>query len=152
MSLKGKGDLIVHNKKAGFEYFLEETFSAGIMLTGSEVKSLRMGKGNLQEAYVYVSNNEVFLQGMNIPVYENGAYANHNPVRERKLLLKKKEIRRLQKGTEVQGNTIVPVKMYFSDRNMVKVDIALAKGKKLYDKRETIKGRDIQREMDRHLR
>lgn len=152
MSLKGKGDLIVQNRKAGFEYFLEETFSAGIMLTGSEVKSLRMGKGSLQEAYVYVSNDEVFLQGMNIPVYENGAYANHDPVRQRKLLLKKKEIRRLQKGTEVQGNTIVPVKMYFSDRNIVKVDIALAKGKKLYDKRETIKGRDIQREIDRHLR
>ncbi len=152
MSLKGKGDTVVHNRKAGFEYHIEQMFSAGLMLTGTEVKSLRAGKASLQEAYCFIDNDEVFIRGMNIPEYAMGTYTNHDPVRVRKLLLKKKEIRTLRKGMEIQGYTIVPVKLYFSERNLAKLDVALAKGKKLHDKRDSIKERDVRRDMDRSLR
>jgi SsrA-binding protein len=152
MSLKGKGDTVVQNRKAGFEYHLEQVFSAGLMLTGTEVKSLRAGKANLQEAFCYVADDEVFVRGMNIPEYDFGTYTNHDPLRVRKLLLRKKEIRALRKGMEIQGYTIVPLKLYFSDRNLAKLDVALAKGKKLHDKRDSIKERDVRREMDRSLR
>ncbi|MDX2286192.1 MAG: SsrA-binding protein SmpB [Bacteroidia bacterium] len=149
MSEKGRNSTVIQNRKARHEYFIEEELTAGIVLTGTEVKSLRSGKASLEEGYCYVEQDEVFVKGMNIAIYEQGSYNNHDPFRTRKLLLKKREIRRLAKSTERQGYTIVPLRLYFNDRNLVKVDIGLAKGKKLYDKRETLKERDVQRELDR---
>ncbi|MEO1416397.1 MAG: SsrA-binding protein SmpB [Bacteroidota bacterium] len=140
------------NRKARYEYEFIETFSAGIVLRGTEVKSLRQGKANLQEAYAYVDNDEVFIKGMNIAEYDKGNIHNHDPVRIRKLLLKKKEIAKLRKGLEQQGNTIVPFKIYFNDRNFIKMEIALAKGKKLFDKRDSLKEKDTKREINRQMR
>ncbi len=151
MGEKGRNEVVVSNRKARFEYELLETFQAGIMLTGTEVKSLRNGKASLQEAYCYIHNGEAFVKGMNIAEYDKGGYANHDPVRERKLLLKKKEIGRLKKGLEQKGYTIVPLKLYFGDRNLAKLDIALGKGKKIHDKRDAIKERDSKREAQRQM-
>ena len=147
--MKGRNTTIITNRKARFEYQIEEKFEAGLVLTGTEVKSLRHGKASLQEAYCTVRSGEVFVINMNIAEYEMGTYNNHIPTRERKLLLSKKEIAKLQKGLEQKGQTIVPLKMFFNDRNLVKLEIALAKGKKVADKRDSIKDRDTKREMDR---
>jgi len=152
MAEKGRNNTVITNRKAKFEYHLIETFAAGIVLTGTEVKSLRGGKASLQEAYCYTDNEEVFVKNMNISEYEKGGYNNHDPKRERKLLLKKKEIRRIKKKLEEKGLTLVPLKIYFNDRNFAKMDIALAKGKKLYDKREDIKQKDTNRELSRALK
>lgn len=149
---KGRNQTVIQNRKARHEYIFEETFTAGIVLTGTEVKSLRSGKANLQEAYCTVRGGECFISGMNIAEYDKGSYNNHAPLRERKLLLTKREIGKLQKGLEQKGFTIVPVKLYFNERNLAKLDIALARGKKLHDKRETLKEKDTQREMDRQMR
>ena len=151
MADKGRNEVVVTNRRARFEYELIETFQAGIMLTGTEVKSLRNGKANLQEAYCYVNQGEVFIRGMNIAEYDKGGYTNHDPVRIRKLLLRKKEIGKLTKGLEQKGYTLVPLKLYFGDRNLAKLDLALAKGKKIHDKRDTIKDRDAQRETQRQM-
>ncbi len=152
MAEKGRNEVVVTNRRAKFEYELLEIFQAGIMLTGTEVKSLRSGKANLQEAYCYVEGNEAFIKGMNIPVYDKGGYTNHDPNRTRKLLLRKKEIAKLRKGLEQKGYTIVPLKVYFGDRNLVKMDIALGRGKKTFDKRDSIKDRDTKREVDRQIK
>ncbi len=150
MKTKGRNDTVISNRKARFEFEILETYEAGIILTGTEVKSLRAGKANLQEAYCYVQDDEVFIKGMTIAEYDKGGYSNHDPQRVRKLLLRKKEIAKLRKGLEQQGYTISPLKLYFSDRNFVKIDVGLARGKKTYDKRESIKDRDMQRDLDRH--
>ncbi|MEO0897061.1 MAG: SsrA-binding protein SmpB [Bacteroidota bacterium] len=134
------------NRKARHEYQFIETFTAGISLTGTEVKSLRDGKANLQEAYCYVHKGEAFIKGMNIAEYAQGSYNNHEPVRERKLLLKKREINKLQKGLDQEGATIVPVKLFFNERNLVKLELALGKGKKIHDKRHSLKEKDMKRE------
>lgn len=152
MAEKGRNTTVIRNRKAKFEYQIDTVYTAGIVLTGTEVKSLRGGKASLQEAYCYITNGEVFIKGMNIAEYENGNIYNHEPLRERKLLLKKKEIVRIKRGLETKGYTLVPLSVYFSDRNFVKIDIGLGKGKKSFDKRDAIKSRDTQRETDREMK
>ncbi|NLO89392.1 MAG: SsrA-binding protein SmpB [Clostridia bacterium] len=139
--------VIATNKKARHDYFIEETYEAGIALTGTEVKSIREGKVNLRDSYAEVRNGEVFVHNMHISPYEAGNQFNHEPKRTRKLLLHKHEIRRLIGKTQERGYTLVPLKIYFNERGKVKLEIGLAKGKKLYDKRKEIAQRDAEREM-----
>jgi len=143
--------LIAQNKKAYFDYFIEETFQAGIELFGTEVKSLRAGQCNLRDSYVEIVKREAFITNMHISPYEHGNIFNKDPLRRRRLLLHKYEINKLIGSAQRDGYTIVPVKIYFSG-SLVKVDIALAKGKKLYDKRHEIAKKDQSREMERELR
>ncbi len=140
--------IIVKNKKALFEFSLLETFEAGIVLLGSEIKSIRAGKANLQEAFCFFDDGELFIRGLHIAEYTHGGYANHEPLRQRKLLLKRTELKKLQQKLKEKGLTIVPIKLYLNDKGLAKLEIALAKGKKLYDKRETIKARDIKKQLD----
>jgi SsrA-binding protein len=140
--------LICQNKKAFHNYFIEETYQAGISLLGSEVKSLREGKVNLGDSYGDIKRSEVFLVDAHISTYPQANRLNHDPLRTRKLLLHRKEIKRLIGKVEQRGYTLIPVKFYFVD-GKVKVDLALAKGKKLFDKRETLKKKTMQREMER---
>ncbi len=139
----------IRNKRATFEYHLIDNYVAGIMLTGTEIKSIRQGKVNLQDAYCYFSGNELYVKNMHISPYGEGTYYNHDPLRERKLLLEKRELKKLFGKSLDQGVTIVPVRLFINDRGFAKLEIALAKGKKLYDKREDIKTRDVEREMAR---
>jgi SsrA-binding protein len=139
----------IKNKKAAFEYFLLEKFIAGIQLTGTEIKSIRESKASIAEAYCLFIDGELFIRNMNISEYTYGTYNNHEPKRDRKLLLTKRELRKLNNYLKQQGTTVVPTLLFMNEKGLAKLEIALAKGKKLYDKRETIKGKDIQREMDR---
>ena len=139
---------IARNKRARFDYHLLETFEAGIVLKGTEVKSLRDGKANISDAYGIVKDGEVFLLNAHIQPYESRGYANHEPTGTRKLLLHRKEIRRLIGAVEREGLTLIPLELYFR-KGVAKVALALAKGKKLHDKRDTQKERDAQREMAR---
>lgn len=139
----------IKNRKARFEYEFIDTLVAGIMLTGSEIKSIREGKASLQEAYCYFGKQGLFVKGMNISPYEQATYFNHDPVRERKLLLNKSELEKWRAKLEEKGLTIVPVRLFINDRGLAKLEIALAKGKKLYDKRNSIKEKDTKRELDR---
>ncbi|GAB3708205.1 SsrA-binding protein [Spirosoma flavus] len=139
----------VRNRRASFEYVFLETYTAGIVLTGTEIKSIRQGKVNLQDAYCLIMNDEMFIRQMSISVYTEGTYYNHEPLRERKLLLTKREIKRLTEKLKDQGLTIVPIRLFTNERGFAKIEIALAKGKKLYDKRESIKERDVERDMQR---
>ncbi len=139
----------IRNKRATFDYELIERFSAGIQLVGTEIKSIRLGKASLVDSYCYFVNGELWLKGMRVSEYFYGTFNNHQPERERKLLLKKKELQKLERKTKETGLTIVPVKLFFNDRGFVKIEIALAKGKKQHDKRETLKMKDAGREMDR---
>lgn len=141
------------NRRARFDYEIGETFEAGLMLTGTEVKSLRTGKATIAESYVSIDRaGEPYLINANIPEYLQANRFNHEPKRPRKLLLKAREIARLARGTEREGMTIVPLKVYFNEKGRAKVEIALARGKKLHDKRETEKRRDWGREKGRLLR
>ena len=140
--------MICQNKKAFHNYFIEETVQAGVSLLGSEVKSLREGKVNLGDSYGDIKRSEVFLVDAHISPYPQANRLNHNPLRTRKLLLHKKEIKRLIGKVEQRGYTLIPLKLYFVD-GRVKVDLALAKGKKLFDKRETLKKKTMEREMER---
>ncbi|HXX34700.1 MAG TPA: SsrA-binding protein SmpB [Thermodesulfobacteriota bacterium] len=140
--------LICQNRKAFHNYFIEETVQAGVSLLGSEVKSLREGKVNLGDSYGDIKKSEVFLVDAHISPYPQANRLNHDPMRTRKLLLHKKEIKRLIGKVEQRGYTLIPIKLYFVD-GRVKVDLALAKGKKLFDKRETLKKRTMEREMER---
>ena len=142
--------IICLNRKASFNYFFVEILEAGISLKGSEVKSLREGKGSIADSYAVDINGEIFLINSHIPLYRQSSYNNHNPKSERKLLLKKREINKLIGRIKQEGLTIVPTKMYFS-KGKVKVEIAVAKGKKLYDKRQVKKTRDWNREKARFL-
>ncbi len=139
---------VARNKRARFDYHLLETFEAGIVLTGTEVKSLRDGKASITDAYGIVRDGEIFLLNSHIQPYEKGGYVNHNPTRNRKLLLHRREIRRLIGAVERQGLTLVPLELYFR-KGRAKVALALAKGKKLHDKRDTERQRDAEREMAR---
>lgn len=143
--------LIANNKKVRHEYFLEETFEAGISLHGTEVKSLRQGKCSIKEAFVHIENGEVIVFGMNISPYEKGNIFNRDPLRPKKLLMHKSEINRLLGKIKEKGYTIVPVEVYFKG-SLVKVQIALAKGKKLYDKRQDIAKKDQRREAERDFK
>jgi len=142
---------IATNRKAYHDYHVLESYEAGLVLTGTEVKALREGRANLKDSHARIKSGELFLYNMHIGLYSHGGYANHDPLRARKLLLKKKEITRLIGKVEERGNTLVPLKLYFKD-GKAKVELALVKGKKLYDKREDIKRRDAAREMDREFR
>ena len=142
---------IVTNRRARFDYELSDRFEAGLVLTGSEVKSLRNGSAQIAEAFVKVGRAGVDLMNATIPPYEMGGYANHEPRRPRRLLLHRAEIEKLRKGTEQKGMTIVPVKMYFKD-GRAKVEVALGKGKKTVDKRQTIADRESKRRIDRLLK
>jgi SsrA-binding protein len=139
------------NRQARFNYFIEDEIEAGIVLTGTEIKSIREGKANLKDSYAIIKNDEIFLLNMHISEYENGNINNHQETRTRKLLLHKKEILKLKNKIDLNGYTLIPLKAYFS-KNKVKILIGLAKGKKNYDKRDTIKERDIKREIDRNLK
>ena len=141
----------IKNKKASFDYFIEDTYECGIVLTGTEIKSIRKGSCNLKDSYARVKNGEVFLTNMFISTYEEGNRFNHDERRERKLLLHKKEIYKLRDKLEVEGYTLVPLKIYFV-KNKAKVLLGVAKGKKNYNKKETIKERDIKREMERNFK
>lgn len=144
---------VAENRRARFDYFLEDRFDAGIVLTGTEVKSLRLGQCSLNESYAEARSGEVWLIGAHIPEYmQAGAHLQHQPRRNRKLLLHKKEINRLTGAVTREGYTIVPVRLYFDGRGRAKIEIALAKGKKTYDKRETIKNRDWNRDKQRLMR
>ncbi|NLW60685.1 MAG: SsrA-binding protein SmpB [Firmicutes bacterium] len=143
---------IATNRRARHEYFIEETIEAGIVLTGTEVKALRLGKGNLNDSYAQIKAEEVFLYNCHISPYEYGNRFNHDPLRPRKLLLHKAEIRKLAAKIKEKGYTLVPLSMYFDRKNRVKVELALAKGKKLYDKRHDLAKRDAAREMARALK
>lgn len=141
---------VANNRRARFEYFIEETFEAGIVLVGTEVKSIRQGKVSLNEAFCLIENGEVFIHNMHISPYDHGNIQNLDPVRKRKLLLHRREIDRLFGAVQADGMALIPLSVNIR-RSLVKVDIALARGKKLYDKREAQKERDHQREMDRAI-
>lgn len=151
MAKKSGMKLIANNKKAYHDYFILETYEAGIALHGTEVKSLRMGKCSIKEAFIRVENEEVYIYGMHISPYEKGNIFNKDPLRVRKLLLHKYEIRKLLGKTKEKGMTLVPLKVYLKD-SLVKVEIGLAKGKKLYDKRQDIAKKDQQREAQRDFK
>lgn len=140
----------IKNKKAYYDYFIEEEIEAGIVLKGTEVKSIRNGLANLKDCYAIIKNNEVYILNMFISKYENGSIFNHDERRTRKLLLNKKEILKLKDKVEISGYTLVPTKMYFK-KNKVKILLGIARGKKSYDKRESIKERDLNREIERGL-
>ena len=143
--------IISNNRKARFNYFFKEFFEAGIVLKGSEVKSLREGKANISESYAFDLNGEIFLVNSHIPTYKESSYNNHNPKRDRKLLLNKKEINKLMGRVNREGFTLIPTKLYFK-RGKAKVEIAVSKGKKHYDKRQVKKKRDWNRERSRYFR
>ncbi|MBQ6900058.1 MAG: SsrA-binding protein SmpB [Firmicutes bacterium] len=149
---KKERKLVANNKKAYHDFFIEETYEAGIVLTGTEIKSVRQGKVSIKESYAKIHNGEMMLYGMNISPYEQGNRYNVDPLRERKLLLHKQEIRKLIGYTTMKGLTIVPLKMYINEEGRAKVEIGVARGKKNYDKREDIAKRDAQRDMDRKMK
>ncbi|MFM2232480.1 MAG: SsrA-binding protein SmpB [Bacteroidota bacterium] len=141
----------LRNKSATFEYFIEDKFDAGMVLTGTEVKSLREGRVSFNDSYCLIDRGEMYVKGLHIAHYSFGSYSNHPPVRDRKLLLKKKEISRIIQKLKDKGFTIIPLKIYFNERGYAKMQIGLAKGKKLHDKRESVKQRESEREIKRYL-
>ena len=143
--------IISQNKKARFNYFLSDFLEAGIVLSGTEIKSIRLHNVNVDDAYVLIRNNQAYIINMNIPVYEKGTIFNHEPKRDRKLLLHKYEIRKLDAKVERKGFTLIPTKVYLKN-GKAKIEIALGQGKKLFDKRETIKQRENQREINKIMK
>ena len=153
MSSTGNQDKVnITNKKAGYEYELLDKFTAGIQLFGSEIKSIRAGKASIKEAYCLFVQNELFVRNMDISIYKEAALNNHEPKRDRKLLLNKLELRKLRKKIDQKGLAIVPTRLYISSRGFAKLNISLAKGKKIHDKRESLKDKDTKREIDRGLK
>lgn len=144
--------MIANNKKARHDYFIEEIYEAGIVLTGTEIKSARLGKVSIKESYARIEKEEMMIYGMNISPYEQGNRFNVDPLRPRKLLLHKREIRKLIGATKLKGLTLVPLTMYINESGRAKIEIALARGKKNYDKRETIAKRDASRNMERAMK
>jgi len=142
----------IRNKKARFEFELIDDYTAGIMLTGTEMKSIRNGKASIMESFCAFYNGELFVRNMYIAEYENGSYNNHNPRRDRKLLLNKTELRKLEKKLKDKGLTIIPSLIFINEKNLAKVRIHLAKGKKIHDKRGDLKNKDSKREMDRAMK
>ncbi len=139
----------IRNKRSTFDYELIERFSAGIQLAGTEIKSIRLGKASLVDSYCYFVKGELWLKGMRVSEYFYGTYNNHQPERDRKLLLNRKELVKLERKTKESGLTIIPVRLFLNDRGLAKIEIALAKGKKQHDKRDTLKQKVANREMDR---
>lgn len=147
-----KNEVNIKNKRARFEYALDEEFTAGIVLSGTEIKSIRNGKASILEAYCVVDNSQVFIRNMHVSPYENGSFYNHLARSDRKLLLNKKEIKRLEKWVKIKGNTIVPLRLFLSEKGWLKVEIATGVGKKLHDKRQDLKEKDDRRDMDRAMK
>jgi SsrA-binding protein len=147
-----KQKVVAENRRARFDYFIEDRFEAGIALVGTEVKALRHGEGSIAESYATVEGDEIWLINSHIPEYSHGNRLNHEPRRQRKLLLSKREIAKLHGAITRQGLTLVPLSIYFNGRGRAKVELALARGKKVHDKRETVKQRDWKREQQRLLR
>lgn len=147
-----KNEINIRNKRARFEYHLMETYVAGIQLGGTEIKSIRNGKASILEAYCVFHNGEVFIRNMHVSEYENASFYSHKPRADRKLLLNKKEIQKIEKFLQVKGNTLIPLKMFLSESGWIKVEIACAQGKKLFDKRQDLKEKDDRRDMDRALK
>ncbi len=141
--------ITIKNKRAEYEYFLIETLSAGLVLTGTEIKSIRQGKANLSDSYCSFKDNELFVIGMHISEYALGTYNNHDPKRDRKLLLTRRELRKMKNKVQEKGFTIIPVTLYINEKGLAKLDIALARGKHFYDKRESLKTKDSKRELER---
>ena len=142
----------VHNRKASHEYFFIQSLEVGLVLQGTEVKALRLGHANLTDAYCLIKQGELYVEKMHISEYSYGTYNNHEPKRSRKLLLKRSELRKWEAKVKEKGYTIVPKRLFFSERGFAKLEIALAQGKKTYDKRDTLQERDLKRDMDRALR
>ena len=150
--LRKKSPIKIKNKKASFEYFFVDVLTAGIVLTGTEIKSIRMGKASLVDSYCYIHNGEIWVKGMNVSPYFYGSYSNHESKRERKLLLTKREIKKLDEASKLPGYTIVPILLFIDDKGRAKLDIALARGKKVYDKRQTMKEKEDRREIERAVK
>lgn len=139
----------IKNKKASFEYHLNDVYLAGIMLTGTEIKSIRASKASVNEAYCIFQNGVIWIKNMHIAEYDPGSYNNHEPKRDRKLLLNKKEIEKIEKELKIKGTTLIPLELFINEKGLAKLKIALATGKKLYDKRDDIKTKESKRELDR---
>ena len=150
--LRKKSPVQIKNKKAAFEYFFIEEFTAGIVLTGTEIKSIRLGKASLVDTYCTIIHGEIWVKGMSISPYFYGSYNNHEMKRDRKLLLSRREIARLESATMQTGYTIVPTLVFIDEHGRAKMDLALCKGKKAYDKRQTLKEKEDRREMDRAMK
>ena len=149
MATATKNVISIRNKRASFEYFLLEEFVAGLQITGTEIKSIREGKANLTDAYCGFKGDELFVINMHVAEYALGTHYNHEPKRDRKLLLNKRELRKIATKTKEKGLTMVPMELYVNEKGLAKLKFSIAKGKKLYDKRETLKTKDNMREMDR---
>ena len=145
----GKGNIVIKNKKASHDYEFLEKFIAGIVLSGTEIKSLRLGKATISDSYCFFNSGELFIKGMHIAEYWWGNLNNHDPLRERKLLLTSRELRKIDRKIKESGLTIIVIKVFISSRGLAKAEIAISRGKKEYDKRETLKRKDASREMDR---
>lgn len=141
----------IKNRSAFHEYFIDARFEAGMVLLGTEVKSLREGKLSFNDSYCLVFKGEIWLKSLHISEYSHGTVNNHDPLRDRKLLLQKREIKKIEGKLKEKGYTIIPLRIFFSDKNLAKIEIGLAKGKKLHDKRASIKQKDVEREMKRYL-
>ncbi|MCX6333908.1 MAG: SsrA-binding protein SmpB [Bacteroidia bacterium] len=146
---RGSSDIVIRNKKASHDYEFLDKYIAGIKLTGTEIKSIRLGKAALVDSYCLFRDGELYLKGMHISEYYWGNLNNHDPLRERKLLLNKKELRKIERKVKETGYTIIALKVFMNERGLAKAEIAVSKGKKEYDKRQTIKKKDVDREMDR---
>ena len=142
----------IKNRSAFHDFFIDATYDAGLVLAGTEVKSIRGGKVSFNDAYCQIHQGEVWLKSLHIAEYSHGNINNHNSVQDRKLLLHKKEIRKIEGKLKEKGYTLVPLKIYFNEKNIVKIEIGLAKGKKLHDKRDTIRKKDVEREIKRYLK
>jgi len=147
-----KNAIYIRNKKAKFEYHLLDTFEAGIILSGTEIKSIRKSKASVLEAYCIYDNGEVWIRNMHVSEYENASFYNHKPKADRKLLLNKTEITKIEKFLKIKGNTVVPLRIFLSDKGWAKLEIACAQGKKLHDKRQDLKEKDDKRDIDRAMK
>ena len=142
----------IKNRSAYFEYFIDAKYEAGIVLLGTEVKSLRQGKASFNDSYCIIHKGEMWLKSLHIAEYSHGTINNHDPVRDRKLLLQKREINKIEAKLKEKGYTLIPLRIFLNDKNLVKVELGLGKGKKLHDKRESIRQKDVEREMKRFLK
>ena len=152
MEKKNNNNINIKNKRAEHEYFLMERLTAGIVLTGTEIKSIRNGKASLADSYCSFKGDELFVIGMHIAEYDKGTYNNHDPKRDRKLLLTARELRKLKNKVQEKGLTIIPVVLYINEKGLAKLDIALARGKHYYDKRESLKTKDSKRDIEKQLK
>ncbi len=149
---KGNNNINIRNKRATFDYEILDTYIAGIVLTGTEIKSIRLSKASLTDCFCYFHNGELYVKGMNISEYAWGSYNNHSPKRERKLLLNKKELRKIERTSQDKGVAIVGLTLFVNERGLAKLKIGIGKGRKNYDKREYLKEKDTKREMDRFMK